>query len=184
MIGNAEGIGNFEFDAIATVDINSQKVFRDVAFSWSKRFSIAGLATVDIVIDPQAIAPKIGVVLPITFKAIGAGPINIDFYFGTDSDDDGTLWSGGNRDNRSSTPTNTVVRLSPTINSDGTRLPFEFLLMSNGTAAVATVGGEAKDDLIFIPRLDGKYMFRLINTENAVAQCSFAMTIFEAEIGK
>lgn len=184
MIGNAEGIGNFEFDATTVVDINSQKVFRDAAFSWSKRFSIAGLATVDIVIDPQAIAPKIGVVLPVSFKAIGAGPINIDFYFGTDANEDGTLWVGGNRDNRSSTTPSAVIRLSPTINNSGTKLPFEFLLMSNGTAAVATVGGEAKDDLIFIPRLDGKYMFRLMNTENAVAQCSFAMTMFEAEKGR
>ncbi len=82
-VGNA--VGNlvkayFEFGAITTVDINSQKVFRDAAFSWSKRFTIGAEATVDIVIDPQAIAPKIGVVLPVTFRAFGAGPINIDFY--------------------------------------------------------------------------------------------------------
>lgn len=183
VIGNAPNAAafGFEFRAITTVDINSQKVFRDAAFSWSKRFSIGASATVDIVIDPTGIpSNKIGVVLPVSFLAFGAGPINVDLYFGTDADEDGTLWTGGNRDNRSSTTPDTEIRLSPTINSVGTKTPFEFMIPSDGVPAVSSFGGQAKDDLIFIPRTDGKYMFRLVNLEASVASCVFAMSIFEA----
>jgi len=183
IIGNSSGVSaaTFEFAAVTTVDINSQKVFRDVAFSWSKRFTIGASATVNIVIDPTALgADIVPVVLPVNFTAVEAGPINIDLYFGTDSDEDGTLIVGGNRDNRSSTVPVVTVRLAPTINDDGTKTPFEAMIPSDGVAAVSSFGGQSKDDLIFIARKDGKYMFRLINTENAVAQASIAMTIFEA----
>lgn len=182
IIGNAPNIGAalFEFGGITTVDINSQKVFRDVVFSWSKRFTVPSSGVVDIVIDPTAIpSEKTTVVLPVSFTGFGAGPINVDFYFGTDSDPDGTLWDGGNRDNRSLTAPDTVIRLNPTINSTGVKTPFEFMIPSDGVPAVASFGGQAKDDLIFIARKDGKYMFRLTNTEANPAQCLFSITIFE-----
>ena len=187
VIGNAPTIAafGFEFGAITTVDINSQKVFRDAAFSWSKRFTIGASGAVNIIIDPQAIAPKIGVVLPVSFSAFGAGPINIDLYFGSVfTAATGTIWTGGNRDNRSSTTPNTIVTFDPTVTDDGAKTPFEFMVPSDGVPAIASFGGQTKDDLIFIPRLDGKYMFRLINTEANVANCVFAMTIFEAIEGE
>ena len=183
-IGNA--LGNlaktyFEFGAQTTVDINSEKVFRDMSFAWSKRFALVGLDSADIIIDPTGIpAGKIFVILPIAFVAVGAGPIFIDTYAGTDANGDGTLWSGTNRDNRSSTTPDTVIRLNPTINDDGILLPSELMIPSNGTAAVASFGGQSKDDQIIIGRTDIKYMFRLTNQENVVANCSFAMTAFEA----
>lgn len=185
IIGNAPGIGNFEFNAITTVDINSQKVFRDVSFAWSKRFALTGNGFANIIIDPTAIPDsKILVFLPITFSAVGAGPIFIDTYAGTDADDDGILWDGSNRDNRSSTTPDMIVRLNPNINSDGVKLPSEFMVPSDGTAAVASFGGQSKDDLIIIGRTDLKYMFRVMNQENVVADCAFVMNIFEASIGE
>jgi len=186
IIGNAPTISayGFEFGAITTVDINSQKVFRDVVFSWAKRFSLAASGTVDIVINPIGVLnDKLLVVLPISFTAIGAGPVNVDLYAGVDSDEDGTLWAGGNRDFRSSTQPDTTVRLGPTINDVGTKSPFEFLIPSDGVPATATVGGQTKDDLIFIARTDIKYMFRLVNTEANVANCAFALSVFEVSEG-
>lgn len=186
-IGNSSGVSAaaFPFAAITTVDINSQKVFKDVAFSWSKRFTVGASATVDIVIDPTGIAAdRVAVVLPVAFTAFGAGPLNIDLYFGTDSDEDGTLWDGGNRDNTSATAPKATVRLNPTVNSVGVKTPFEFMVPSDGVPAVSSFGGQAKDDLIFIARKDGKYMFRIVNTEANAASCLFSVTIFEAIIGE
>lgn len=172
----------FEFGAVTTVDINTEKIFRDVAFSWSRRFDLPGSGVVDIVMDPAAVpAGKTIVVLPVTFTGFGAGPINVDLYFGTNYDPDGTEWIGSNRDNRSLVMPGTTVRLNPTINSAGVKTPFEFMIPSNGVAANASVGGQTKGDLIFIARDDGAYMFRLTNTSGTAARCTFAMTIFEAE---
>lgn len=175
----------FEFAAVTTVDINSQKVFRDVAFTISRRFAMGASATVDIVFDPTAIpSDRMLVVLPLVFTAFGAGPINIDTYFSVDSDEDGTLWSFGNRDFRSPTIAASKIRLNPTINNAGIKTPFEFMIPSDGVPATSTAGGQTKEDLIIIARTDGKYMFRLINTEANIASCHFSMTIFEAIEGE
>lgn len=187
VIGNMPSVSafGFEFGAVTTVDINSQKVFRDVAFSWSKRFvipsSAVGGGVIDIVVDPTGVAAGVTlVVLPVSFTAFGAGPVNIDFYFGTIADADGTPFPSGNRDNRSDTTSNVIVQSNPTINDPGVKTPFEFMIPSDGVPAVASFGGQTKDDLIFIARCDGKYMFRLTNTEANPASCVFAMTVFQA----
>lgn len=189
MIGNRTNLGKaiFEFGAVTTVDINTEKVFRDVAFSWSKRFivpsSAVGGGVANIVIDPTAVpAGKVLVVLPISFSAFGAGPIFVDLYFGTDADEDGTLLVSGNRDNRSVTTAGTIARLDPTVNDIGVKTPFEFMIPSNGVPAVASFGGQTKDDLIFIARCDGKYTLQLVNQEANSATVVFAATVFEAPL--
>jgi len=174
----------FEFGAQTVVDINSQKVFRDVVFSWSRRFAIGASATVDIVIDPTGASGKTLVVLPVSVIAQGAGPIFVDVYYGTDADSDGTEWIGVNRDNRSNTAALTKLRLSPTINDAGTKIPFEFMIPSDGVPATATFAGEVHDSLILIPKTDGKYMFRFVNQEADIASCLFSLTIFEATLGE
>lgn len=182
MIGNNPNFA-FEFDAITTVDVNSQKIFRDVAFAWSKRFVVpaASSGVFNIVIDTNAVpSDRTLVFLPITFTAVGAGPIFVDAYVGTDAAENGTLVPGSNRDNTSSTTPNVVVRFNPTINNDGVKTPAEFLIPSNGTAAVASFGGQSKDDLIIKTIIGTKYMFRLINQENVAANASIAFTVFEA----
>jgi len=172
----------FKYDAQTVIDIALQKVFENVSFSFSRRFSIGASGTVNIVIDPTAIsAGKIVVVFPIAFKAVGAGPIFIDTYFGTDANNDGTVWQPRSRDQRTGTLSQTIARLSPTINSDGTKLDnSEFMIPSDGIAATTTIGGESKDDDIIIGRTDGKYMFRLINQDNtSAAQCLMVFNILE-----
>lgn len=189
MKGNSPNIAafGFEYRAVTTVDINSQKVFRDEVFSWSRRFicpsSAVGGGIFDIVINPMLIAEdRTLVILPVSFTAFGAGPIFADLYFGTDSDEDGTACQGGNRDNRSLTQAKIEICFNPTINDIGTKTPFEFMITSDGVPAVASFGGQTKDDLIFIARKDGKYTFRMINQEANPASCVFAMTIFEAKL--
>lgn len=171
----------FKMGAQAIVDIKNVKVFAEVCFSWSKRFSITGSGVANIVIDGQAIGDeKVFVVLPLAITAFGSGPINIDMYFGTDADEDGTLWEGGNRNHLSVETPGTIIRLNPTINLDGMATGWEFMIPSNGVAAVAHIGGQVSEHLIFLGRKDGKYMLRLTNTGSNVVSCHFAFTIFEA----
>lgn len=167
------------FGASISLDIENSKIFEDIVFSIAKRFTIGASATVDIVIDPTNCNCGFLVFLPIALKAFQAGPINIDFYFGVNSDEDGTLWGSSNRLNTSSTTSGLTVRLNPTINDVGTKLPPEFVIYSDGTPAMATLGGESKDDLVFVARQDGKYMFRFINQEASIAQAHASFNWFE-----
>lgn len=187
MIGNRVGVGKavFDFGAITTVDINSQKVFEEVAFSWAKRFTIPasanpGETVVDIVIDATGVdVNKSVVVLPIGLTAFGAGPIDVDFYFDP-AYTGGTEWGCTNRDNESLETCNTKVVYAPTLSDDGTLLPPEFFIPSDGVPATAQLGGQTKEDIIFKARKNGPYMLRFKNRENSEALAHFAMTIFEA----
>ena len=179
MIGNGQ-TGASKIGAIVSEKLENNLVFtKECVFSISKRFSIGASATVDIVIDPTAITFPFLVVLPIAIKAFQAGPITIDLYFGTDANDDGTLWDSTNRNNTSSKTAELVVRLNPTINSVGTKLPPEFEIFSDGTPATATLGGAVSEDFVFNARKDGKYMLRLINIEANAARAVAAFNWFE-----
>ena len=178
MIGNGQA-GQSKFNAIVTNAIENEKVFEEIMFSIAKRLAIGSEAVNDIVIDPTGCGCDFLVFLPAIFKAFGAGPVNIDMYVGTDADDDGTLWESINRDNASINTADVIVRLNPTINSDGTKLPVEFVILSDGTAATAIAGGESKEGQIFVARKDVKYMFRLTNTEAVAATGHVSLNWFE-----
>lgn len=175
----------FPFAAVTTVDINSQKVFTDVAFTWAKRFPLGASGVVDIVLSSMSVpSGKTVVILPVSFKAFGAGPVYIDVYSGGDIDDDGDLWAGSNRDLRSVVTPDSYVRFNPTVNNVGIKAPFEFVIHSDGVPANAVIGAESKEDLVTIARKDGKYLFRLTNQEAVAADCHFSMTLFEATEGE
>ena len=168
--------------SVITMDITCEKVFDQVTFTWSKRFDIAGLATADIIIDPIAIpSDHMLIVLKIAFVAMGAGPIFVDITKEANCLADGTLWTGFNRDYRSTITPNTVIRYNPTIVSAGTPLPSEFMIPSlgGGPAAKGSFGGESEDNILVIGKTTEKYLLRLINQENLVANCVFSMLIFE-----
>jgi hypothetical protein len=173
----------FPFGALTTVDINSQKVFQGVSFGATKRFSVGSSAVVDIVFDPTAVTSEYLVLLPISFKAFGAGPINIDVYFGGTYGNDGTLIPCYNRDNNSVTMCNSVLRLAPTITTVGTKLPIEFTIFSDGIPATATLGGEVNGDFVTLLRKDGKYLIRLTNTEANAAVAWMGLNWFEVDQG-
>lgn len=185
--GNAPNSAAFalEYGTIATISINSQKVFKNCVFSWSKRFDLGSSAVCDIVIDPVCIPPhKELLILPVAFTAFGAGPINVDTYFGTDSDEDGIIWEGVNRNHSSLMMPLSTIRYNPTINNIGTKTPLEFMIPSDGIPATAVLGGQAQDDLISILKCSGKYTFRLTNLEADVAKCVFALTTIELTKGE
>lgn len=178
ILENAKSI----FGSIETIDIAEEKVFQSKTFSIAKRHTLTASSTNDIVIDTTGCSCDYLVFQPVAFKAYGAGPVNIDMYFGVDADEDGTLWGSVNRDNVSAETSPVDIRLNPTINDVGTKLPVEFVIFSNGTAAVAVAGGESREGLIFVARQDGKYMFRVINTEANPAFFHVSATWYEVNV--
>ncbi len=180
MIGEG-GLGNAisPFGAVVSLEIDKAKVIEGITHSISKRLTFGGSSTTEIVIDPTSFTGNMLVFLPVTFKAYGAGPINIDLYVGTNSDSDGTVLSTINRNNESPNVSQLEIRLNPTVNSVGVKTPVEFVMFSNGTPAAAIAGGSSKQDLVFVPDRTNKYMFRIINTDNSDAYGYVAMNWFE-----
>lgn len=187
-IGDAPSLGafGFQFGGFIVTKIENQKVLQGVTFGWSKRFVIAKSSSVDIIIDPTSIpSEKNFIILPIRFQAALAGPVNVDIYFGATASDDGTLWEGLNRDALSSNTPATIIRFEPTVSDDGTKLPLEYQIPSNGTPAVASVAGAVEEDFISRLRTDGKYLIRLSNIDTVNgANCTLATDIFEVEEGR
>lgn len=156
-------------------DVYNHYIHQGKAFAIAKRFTIlkAG-GTLDIVLDPTASSNAGLEFLPAGYKAT-AGPVLIDFYAGTDADDDGTVLTPTNRNLTSANTADVVFRAGATINNTGT-LGAEFLVPADGTAAVASAGGESKEDLITIFSTAVKYMVRLTNndaTNDAVVHVTF-----------
>lgn len=176
----------FEYGALTTVDLNSQKVFRNAAFSWSKRFTLASSATQYIIIDPTALSTdKTLVILPVFFQGFGAGPIFVDLHANPTYSNE-VEWTASNRDGRSVTTPETKVYYIGTatnVTDEGPKLAPEFMIPSNGVPAVSSFGGQTKDDLILIANPAVKYMFKLDNQESNAATCVFAMSVFEATEG-
>jgi hypothetical protein len=173
----------FEFGALTTVDINSQKVFQGVTFGATKRLTYPkSPGLVNIVFDGTAVTKEKLVLLPVNFNAAGAGPIHIDIYFGGTYGDDGTVIECFNRDNESLVTCDSEIRLNPTITSKGTKLPGEFIILSNGTPAVATLGGEVIDNFISLLRKDGKYLIELSNQDTVTAAVGWiGLDFFEVD---
>lgn len=169
--------------AIITESFVNNKVFQGSVFGISKRLNIAAGTNSNIVIDPTYYSgqtDKFVVFLPVKFECFGAGPIEIDLYFNANTNDStGTEWIAANRDNTNTNGSNIVIRHDPTIFDSGIKLGPEWSVLSNGTAATAVAGGSATSDLPFILRLEGKYMFRLKNTDSTLANCTTALNWLE-----
>lgn len=175
----------FDYGAVVNVDINTAKVFEDVCFSWEKRFTVPASGEVNILVDPTALPDgKDIVILPLSFRAFGGGPINIDLYGGASSNEDGTLWQGTNRRfGSANVRPATIARLNPTGLAAGTKTDFEYVIYSaaSGAAGRISIGGETRDDLVSVPRSDIKYLFKFTNTSANEAQAHFSATIFEVD---
>lgn len=160
--------------AILKEDLENYLVQLGFAFSISKRIiipasgAVIGTNVLKIVVDLTACTCEKLIFIPIFFKAFGAGPVFIDVYQDpTVTPATGTVIPSGNRNfilAATQTP-ETVWTLSPTVTNNGTKLPFEFSIQSDGAAAVTTTGGDSKEDLIFVPDRK-KYLFILENQEN------------------
>lgn len=177
-IGNGTP-GINQFGSNVTLDTFNNRVFKHEVFAISKRIAIAKNTSIDIVIDPteNGTFPQDDfVLLPIFAQATGGGPVNIDIYAGSDTDPDGTLIESVDRNTDGALTAHTVIRQDPTINDIGTKLPVEFQIPSNGTAAVSEIGGSTKDNFILIPRKDIRYLFRFTNVDT-VANVTLVFTV-------
>ena len=183
-IGNTKRPAISGLDAIIVQDLRNSMVLTDgCIFSISKRFTVPASGVVDIIFNPTHanLQDKKLVFFPVFFQGFGAGPIEIDMYFGTDADENGTVIESFNRNHESINTRDVVVRLNPTINTIGTKLPPEFEIPSDGTPATAVLGGQTNETIITNLRKDGKYMFRLTNTEAVIARCVVAANWCEKE---
>ena len=177
-------MSEFKFGAKVGINIANAKVMDGETFGVAKRFVVPASGAggiVNIVFDPIAFDGQGFVLRPVKFKAFLAGPIEIDVYAGTDADDGGTQIIATNRNFLSPLVSQNVVRMDPTINTDGDLFPSNFVIFSNGTPAVSVAGGESSEDLVFVLDTTKKYMFRLTNLENVEAQAHFAATWFEVQ---
>lgn len=178
---------NVPFRASTVVNINDQKVLVEQCFSWSKRFVLPGSGTESgtkyIAIDFSSVdADKIVVILPVAFAAHGAGPVFIDF-FANPTFTGGTVWAGANRNaNASNMNPQTIVKYLALadVSNQGVKQPAELMIPSDGVSAVSSFGGQTQESLVLIANKSIKYMFKLVNQENVAANCTFAMSVFEA----
>jgi len=170
MTGNGE-TGINKFGSTVTLDTFNNRVFNHQVFGLSKRFTIPANGVVDIVIDPteKGTFPKnTFVMLPLSINTSGAGPVEVDIYAGTDSDQDGTLWDSTDRNFDTPLTAHTTIRFNPTISTIGTKSPTEYCIYSvAGQGNTADVGGSVKTDLITVPRKDIRYTIQLTNTDSS-----------------
>lgn len=166
------------FGAVVTNRIENDKIFDNICYGISKRFTIAASGSLDLLIDPTAFTGNTLVILPVNVKGIGSR-VNIDLYVGTDADDDGTILNAINRNNNSSTVSELIARINPTINDSGT-VRAEFLIPADGAGASANVGGEVTEGLPFVMNKDFKYMLRITNTStSSIFYGSFSFNFYE-----
>jgi len=172
----------FKFGAVTTVDINSEKVFEEIAFGIARRFNISASGDYWIILDTTGVSlEKEIVVLPIGITGFGAGPIHIDFHRNV-------VFSGGtevtaiNRYHASTNTAETVFTQGVTVSDEGIASHTQWLLPSDGVPATSILGGQAKDDLIFVPDKNYNYGLKFTNTEADIAQCSISLTFFEATL--
>ena len=179
-------VGINSFGSNVTLDTFNNRVFNHEVFGVSKRFDIAANAVMNVIIDPTekgAFPKKTFVFLPIFVFTHGAGPVEIDIYVGTDSDDDGTEWKSIDRYFEDAIVPHTVVRLNPTINADGIKTEFEDRIESSSGLGIASdVGGSVKGDFLIIPLKNIKTMIRLTNTDvTNPARGVFKFNFFEVD---
>ena len=117
--------------------------------------------------------------MPAVFKAFVAGPVNIDVFINPTLSASGTIIPVVNRDFTSSKVAQAVFKLNPTVTDDGTLIPSDYVIYSNGTPAIATIGGESSERLPLNLDTTNTYLFKLTNTDATEALAHVATTWFE-----
>ena len=178
MIGNGRFGAAYTADAVNVRPEASFKVFLDQVFSISKRIDWGNSEIVDLVIDPTLCTCSVLALLPIGFKAAFAGPIDIDVFINPTFTPNTPLTTL-NRNFPGSAVSPLLWYLRPTVSAPGVQVPSEFRVLSDGTAAVASLGGEAQENLIINIDMTNKYLIRMTNTEASAAKGAFSASWFE-----
>lgn len=168
------------FGTNITLDTFNNRVFNHEVFGISKRLTITSLGVIDLIIDARAFDKNTFVLLPFSILGFDAGPLNIDLFAGTVyTDATGTLIPGADRNLDGAIVPKVFGVLDPTVTDDGTKFPTEFMVPSNGTAAVSKIAGTTKEDLLLklIPGVN--YMIRITNTTTTTGSGVIGLTWFE-----
>jgi hypothetical protein len=153
-----------------TLEFNvSESLFNALAlaskiFGVAKRTIIPSLGSTYLYFDPTAYTGEELILLPLEFEAFGAGPIEIDLY------QDPTVTPTGaitpiNRDLTNTDPCQIAVSLQTSVTAEGTQLPPEWTIFSDGVAAVAVAGGSFKESIIIKVDTTKTYLLKLTNTD-------------------
>jgi hypothetical protein len=189
MADTAQGLTNEKLNLWST-GLNAPRTttIQEELFSLGKSFSYedyllyGASETKTLVFNPLEFRPFTDfqnrlVINPFGFSASG-GPILIQYYADTDSDEDGTLLGASNRDAQRATLPKSTLRLNPTINDIGTRFAGDLVPATSVSPAAATgalnVGG-----LPFALSPYIKYAVRITNTDGADIYVQMKMTWFE-----
>ncbi|MCK5600656.1 hypothetical protein KAR91_02235 [Candidatus Pacearchaeota archaeon] len=179
MTGNGK-TGINDFGSNVTLDTFNNRVFNHEVFGIAKRFSIGASEVIDIIIDSRSFDKETFVLLPFSILGFDAGPLNVDIYTGTVyTDATGVLWPGIDRNLETPVIPKVFGVYKPTITNVGTKSEAEFLVPSNGTAAVAKIAGSTKEDLLLKLQPGINYMIRITNTTATIGFGSFGVSWFE-----
>jgi hypothetical protein len=146
------------------------------AFSFEDYFTFGQDEVKTFVFDPTALVDTQVVFNPLLFAA-SSGPVLIDFYAGTDADDDGTVLVPSNRRSGFPAPVS-VFRLNPTINDLGTRFAGDSVPATGaGVGNTNGAGNQAGLPFEIDPTL--KYAFTITNQDGADTIIQVKNTWFE-----
>ena len=112
-----------------------------------------------------------------------AGPLTIDIYGGSQyTGGTGTEWPGADRNFVDAVTPKFKVVYKPTVTIDGTKLPPEFFVPSNGTPASIRLAGETTEQLpinLTKGSATDVYMLRITNTTASAGIGEIGISWFE-----
>lgn len=125
-------------------NLQDELFIRGLTFTYDGRFTFSADEVKRFVIDPTACTCAQITFLPLVYSAT-QGPVTADIYTGTDADDDGTVLTPVNRREtyQEINPTGLVLRLNPTVNDIGVKLPLSGLVPATGTSPGNASGSES-----------------------------------------
>lgn len=178
-IGNASNISAFAGTAgqIKVGSIFEEAFILEKSFSYEDYLLFELAADVHtIVFNPAAYAGFMLVMAPLALAA-SAGPILVDLYHSTDSDEDGTLLGASNRRFLGPAPLSTL-RLNPSITDLGVRFAGD-LVPSAGNNPATARGGANSGGLAFEPPRPAKTAVKFTNLDGADTYLEIKLTWFE-----
>lgn len=163
-------------EAVRITTIQEELFVLGKAFSYEDYISFSAGETKTIVFDPTAFAGIQIAFNPISFSAT-SGPIKIDFYTGSDSDDDGTILEPSNRREGFPGPAS-ILRLNPNNITLGDRFAGD-LVPANGLGVGNANGGNNQPGLPFEIDFTLKKAITIKNEDGADTLVQLKITWFE-----
>jgi len=175
MIGNNLNFAGSEGQLLIS-SLEEEWFFQGKSFAFEDYFSFSTDETKTFVLDPTAFTGDRIVNIPIILYSTG-GPFLANIYVGTDADDDGTLLTAVNRRIGFPAP-KSIIRLNPTVNSNGLRIGGDIVTGTGNNPATAT-GGSNIGVLPIELSTTLKTMITLENTDGDGIYCQIKFTWFE-----